>query len=210
MNHHHLAHESHVPQRLLLLLLGAVALAGVGYVGLAQSHPSKRVHKSEVAPASDLSELERRLSAVERKADEPTHYVVVNDPAAASVQAPAAPNPSSAPARPAPSPAALDNLIDTEPRDPGWSRNYEHTLTEAFSTTFPGEKIQQVSCATSACRLVVEHSSVDGERQFNNRFWTAMPPYDAIHYEPHKEGDVSSTVLQIIRKGYGAGLAGLQ
>jgi hypothetical protein len=186
---------------------GIVAAIAVLRFGSGSHDPLHRSNEPPAAripaaPASNdpsaaiVENLQRRITALESRNDGST---AVQGPASS----PPAP-PQAATRTPPPSSVQLDRLARTEARDPAWADAYERGLRASLAATFKDDRVTQVSCATSLCRIVVEHASPAGGADFIRRFWTALPEgYAGVHFQPGVDGDgTNNTVLHLVRKGY--------
>ena len=189
-------------------VLGTIA-AGTAVVFALYSRPAHPATKGRAtaSPIEDTTEthpdrpsdsalaiaaLERRLAALESK------------PAAAEARPPGPKSQPAPLARQPPSPADLDRLVDTQSRDQSWARAYEMALTTSLAADFKDDPIREAKCASSVCRVVVEHASPANAMTFVNRFWASLPDgYEGAHYEPlvGPNGE-RTTVLHILRRGF--------
>jgi hypothetical protein len=186
---------------------GIVAAIAVLRLGSGFHDP---LHRSNAAPAAPMQaappsndpsaaiveNLQRRITALESRNEAST---AVPGPAPSP-----APPPQAAPRPPPPSSVQLDRLARTEARDRAWADAYERDVRASLAATFKDDRVTQVSCATSICRIAVEHPSQASGADFIRRFWTVLPEgYAGVHFQPGVDGDgKNNTVLHLIRKGY--------
>jgi len=147
-----------------------------------------------------LAGIERRVAALETRSPSsprlPTPAV-----SAAKVEAPRVP---SNPPKRSPTTEQLDDVLETEGRDSAWARQYERDTQSALANAFKDEHVREVRCATSVCRIVVEHSTMANEADFKRRFWTALPDgYAGAQFSSGVDNDgTHTTSIRVIRKGY--------
>ena len=91
--------------------------------------------------------------------------------------------------------------MDTEPRDPSWSRAAERRLSEAFrSQATPGTELVSVDCRTAICGATFRHDDPEGQKAVP-RLIDATLPYSAeMVYEYSTDGAATTTVY-ISREG---------
>lgn len=58
---------------------------------------------------------------------------------------------------------ALEGRLSSESGDPGWSGPRVREIKSAFAASLPGVNVVAADCATTLCKVVVEHT--DGESQ---------------------------------------------
>src|SRR5579863_5008012 len=78
-------------------------------------------------------------------------------PVAATAEAPAAG------AATLPDRARLAQRFGAEPRDERWAVGYERATRAALADAFPQDRVVALSCATSLCRILVDHRSDDDQ-----------------------------------------------
>lgn len=180
----------------LLLLRERLAPGGRAVVSVSQS--------SSVPDSEGI--LERRIELLERKAGAldflqrmPGVRVVEHTDVDASAEA-FVPRERSV----APTVAHMDDLVKKEPRDRKWADEYELATEEALAKNFSDDKITDIECATSLCRLSVAHQSELAQAEFGTKFWASLPPgYAAWHTELGHDADGKpTTIVHVIREGY--------
>jgi len=152
---------------------------------------------SAVGSAPTLASLERRLRAIEARS------VENKSPESAPTETHHA-EPRPPPRRSAPTREELDAVMRNETRDRSWADAYERGVLTSFRASFAGSRIREVSCATSLCRVVVEHSSAAEERAFTRQVSDALPEgYASYRLQPRVADDgTRSSIVHVIRAGY--------
>lgn len=104
--------------------------------------------------------------------------------------------------------AALDALHASEPIDRGWSREMNQRFDSLFSEgpAATGNRLQDVSCRTSHCVLLVEHDGTAGPQSLSRAM---LDPAFAGGLIARRSDDSSSTRIFAFRPGYEDALAAL-
>jgi hypothetical protein len=194
-----------------LVALGSAVMSYRVFHGREKPAVSARASEAPAAPLGDpsasLADLERRLSALERRPPEveaPSQGVRMSAPSPA-------PSAKPLPRKPPPTSEQLDRYAQTEGRDRTWADAYERDVRASFAAAFKDDLVREVSCGTSLCKIVVEHSSRATAGAFGRGFWTALPDgYAAAHLQPSPDepGSGASSVIHVIRQGYAEAVLG--
>jgi hypothetical protein len=197
-------------RRGIALLIAVNALLAVFVVF---RETSARVSAPPAASASESPGLSARVASLESQAQTlrfaAATRLVSGSPATSPAEssekreAPPRPTPSAHPAQALPSAQALDHLAETEPRDRTWAAREEQDIRDGFGRDFPEEEIRELRCATSVCRIVVQNSSPDRQREFEAKYWASLPPYAAVNHKADVDDHGNEiTVLRLVRRGY--------
>jgi hypothetical protein len=100
--------------------------------------------------------------------------------------------------------AAIEQAVKAEPRDKAWAPSAEREIGETLAKSFPDATVRELTCATSACRAVVQNSSADAQRELVATYWASMPAGYAgvLYHRQSDENGTPTTVMQLIRSGY--------
>jgi hypothetical protein len=191
------------------LALGALAL---GYVRSKRdvARPVARVQESAAATDSrddDVAELRRRVASLEATPRQTSSSLgAATKPALKRVSS----APPSAQRRPTPSAQDMDDALRLDPRDASWARQYEQDTRTLVARQFPGDTVTELTCASSLCRMRVEHPNAAAQHAFEARFWSALPAgYSSAHMEPvaASGAEPAGSVVYVLRKDHDAELA---
>jgi hypothetical protein len=154
----------------LLLSLGLVAGA-FGLVGWRHSHPidARRpdVTASQDPQSPEVDQLRREVASLKRM----TMAQAIQAQRPASSTAAGGEHERPARAKPVLPPTeqrrvlteALEGRLNGESVDPGWSAGRVSAIKTAFATAMPDVSILSADCATTLCKVVVQHT--DSESQ---------------------------------------------
>jgi hypothetical protein len=101
-------------------------------------------------------------------------------------------------------PDVIGALVDGEGRDPQWSAGYERDVRSAFAKNFSTSSVREAKCATSVCRIEVEHPSATDQGTFLTQFLNVLPEgFRGVHFTKGTDSNGNPvTTLLLIRKGY--------
>lgn len=98
--------------------------------------------------------------------------------------------------------AAIASRMDTEPRDPSWSRAAEQRLSEAFrSRATPGTELVSVECRTAMCSATFRHDDLDGQKGVMHLVDASLPYGVEMVYEYSTDGPATTTTVYFSREG---------
>jgi hypothetical protein len=142
-----------------------------------------------------LSQLAARVARLERGA---TAHERACPPAAATVtdteQTIATETLPAAPAR------VLEERFEEESADPGWSSAQERALREALGTPPEGSELEDIECATSLCRVLLRHESLDAQQLFAATASSAESLEADVFFDYETESSPPATILYLVRR----------
>ena len=173
----------------------APALSAVGNAGRQGADPA----------AEDVATLKREVASLKRLA-----VAQALRPLAATPAQPGEP-PRGDPALPARRFApgeqrklvgdALESRFAGEPIDPSWSAARVQMLRETFARSLPGINVTQAACASTLCKLAVEHSDGESQTALMEKLSGAEGVDAEVYYLFDREAVPPRTTLYVARPG---------
>jgi len=196
-------------------ILLPVALASVGLVAfgslLRPEGPDGRAGADDRSTASALAgELDALKKEVARLKGKPeATRVVLVAPGSDPGEPPVAPEPEqtqSAEQREAEmlqaAAANLDKRLASEPTDPGWSRKTVREIEEAIAANARGTRVLSAACASSLCRVEVEHDTAEAQRDLGEALAEVGPFRAGVFYSYDEAAVPPTTTIYVVRDGY--------
>jgi hypothetical protein len=97
---------------------------------------------------------------------------------------------------------ALEGTVEREQRDPAWAPGFEQQIRKGLQAGLPGERIADVSCRSTLCRVELDHSAPLAREDFINKATDVLPPGLVMHLQKIDREGHSLTVIHLIRAGY--------
>jgi hypothetical protein len=99
----------------------------------------------------------------------------------------------------------MKTTVESEPRDAAWAPEYERNLAASFAEKYPGERITELDCRTSLCRVQVRHDSPESQAAFLAHFWVALPSgFSGVWSGPPRsdEKGTATSLIYVTREGH--------
>jgi hypothetical protein len=169
-----------------------------------RDHAISKTPDTQAAPAADdrVSELEARVRELEHRpaaSPQPKPTVKVVASAASSADAPPPEK------RPTITVQGMQTTVESESKDAAWAPQYERNLSASFAQNYPDERITDLDCRTSMCRLKVQSESTEKQEAFLSHFWVALPSGFAGAWSGPPgldEKGAPSSLIYIVRQGH--------
>jgi histone H3/H4 len=97
---------------------------------------------------------------------------------------------------------ALEGRFDSEAADPRWSAGRVQVLRDTFAHSMPEMNVVAADCATTLCRVTVEHTDVENQDSLMEKISSADGVEAEILYLFDKEATPPRTTLYIARPGH--------
>jgi hypothetical protein len=96
----------------------------------------------------------------------------------------------------------LESRFAGEGIDVDWSRKATQDLRAALAGRDAQTRLTGVDCATSLCKVVMEHESPEAQRELASAIGE-LPPFRAgVVYRYDKNGEAPRTTLYVLREGH--------
>jgi hypothetical protein len=186
----------------------AITVAGLAAAGLIAfafrrapaPPPVAELSGREPAAADELAELRRKVASLERRSVTPAA------PAPPPVAAPAPPRPSMARLPPAEQKRlvteALESRYGGEAVDAAWSPTRVKEIKTAFASALPEVTVLAAECATTLCRVLVQHADGDSQGSLMERAAEADGLGTQTIYLFDKDANPPRTTLYMARAGH--------
>lgn len=193
---------------LLVAAVACVTAAGIASIAWTHGKTARPTVPAAAMPAvvepSELRALQHQVQALRAE-------VATRNAQPSEVAAPAAaPIASAAPAEAAavltPDEAhalkrlELNNRVESEAIDRNWSHDTEQKIDAAFRGSIaPGTTVSSMKCASTLCRVTVQHDGETARKGLANAIATT-PPFDyGVYY--YTAPGTKETVLYVMREG---------
>jgi hypothetical protein len=157
----------------------------------------------------DLATLAREIDALKAKARAPQVLVVAKpteqaQPSAGDQAAAADPEVRLAQAKEQQRQAAstLDKKHASEQVDQVWSEKQSRGIRDAVASKDPRTVVAAVNCASSLCKIVLNHDSEDAQRQVANNLGELEPFRAGVFYSYDESANPRRTTLYVLREGH--------
>ncbi len=191
----------------IVLVLGAGALASaclfLSWRSRAGQTPATGAGRADGEPASELSELKREVQLLKAKSKLPQVFVVGSAQATTDQRPPNAEEQDAiAQDRQRRVAASLEHKLASEVVDTAWSRKRTQDIREVVAGQDARTAISSVTCASTLCRLVLDHDSLAAQKETTAKL-AESEPFDAGVFLSYDEAVTPPrTTLYLLREGH--------
>lgn len=179
---------------------------GIAGVALAATWSALRAEGGRAPAKPELHATLREADGSPARPSEPAPSAPVARSDLAQPEAPATP-PS--PVKAQPSEAELlaqvaDELEDKfhgEPLDRAWSVEMKTQIRTTVRDSLPSARVLEADCATSLCRVVLRHDSLEEQRKIGFVLASAGPFQHEVFYDYDATANPPTTTLYVAREG---------
>jgi len=199
-----------------IVVFSGVVVIGLG-VFVALRHPDAgRAQATGEKPdtSSDVRALRAEVDALKARSEQPTVYYVkqpVEPAAPAPVAAAVEPVEAQEESEETKAARAAERIRETatalaarfagEHVDGAWSTETARSLRSVFGPATPGTRVTEADCASTLCRVVLEHEDRDAQHALGNAIASAEQFAAGVFYDYDKSSDPPKTTLFVLRPG---------
>ena len=98
--------------------------------------------------------------------------------------------------------ANLDRRLASEPADLGWSRETVRQIEEAIATNARGTRVLAAACASTLCRVEVDHDTAEAQLGLGEALAEVEPFRAGVFYSYDEAAVPPTTTLYVVRDGH--------
>lgn len=193
------------PVVVILLAGSALSLAW-----LWRGHAKPAPAASAEALAHEVRDLRAELNDLRSAPPRPAVYITTSSPpvdapvvaAAGEADLKPASSPVDLTARQAEAAAQLQAKFEQESLDANWALPMVRSIRGSIATSAPTARLLEAECATSLCRVVLEHPSDEDQRSIAGQVMASEPFTEGVFYDYQHGSATPKTTLYVIRQGY--------
>lgn len=162
---------------------------------------------TESALAAEIDALKEEVARLKGKPEATRVYLVA--PGADPREPPVAPELEATPSaeqraeeRLQEAAANLDRRLASEPTDLGWSRKTVREIEEAISAKARGTRVLAAACASSLCRVEVDHDTAEAQRDLGEALAEVEPFRAGVFYSYDEAAVPPTTTIYVVREGH--------
>lgn len=179
---------------------------GIAGVALAATWSALRAEGSPAPTQPELHVTRREPDHPREKASETPPALPIARADLAQPEAPAAPPP---PAQAQPTEAELlaqfaaelEDKFHGEPLDRAWSVEMTTQIRSTVRESLPSARLLEAGCASSLCRVVLRHDSLEEQRKLGFTLASAVPFQHGVFYDYDATANPPTTTLYVAREG---------
>jgi hypothetical protein len=189
-----------------------IALSGSAF-GLAwllrgQAKPAQAATAEGLA--HEVRDLRAELNGLRSAPQRPPIYITTPSAPLDAPVAAAADELGAKPASPVLDPAArqaeaatqLQAKFEQETLDAGWALPMVRSIRGSIASLAPTARLLAADCATSLCRVVLEHQSDEDQRNIAGQVVASEPFKEGVFYDYQHGAGPPKTTLYVIRQGH--------
>jgi hypothetical protein len=189
---------------LVMAVVGLTAAVWAGFFWKRAPAPLSNASAATAAEAPDddkVDRLAREVAALRRVAAAQALSTAARTPAPAAAPRPALPRVPIAERREALM-STLQDRYRSETIDPKWSPTRIQEIKAAFATTLPEVAVLSAECASTLCKVVVEHPDADSQGSLAERAPEAQGLGTPTYYLLDRHSTPPRTTLFMARAGH--------
>jgi hypothetical protein len=101
--------------------------------------------------------------------------------------------------------ATLEDKLASETVDPVWSRKRSQDLRNAVGTQDPRSVVSSVACASTLCKLVLNHDTLAAQREIAAKLVELEPFHAGVVFSYDKAATPPKTTLYVMREQHDFG-----
>jgi hypothetical protein len=97
---------------------------------------------------------------------------------------------------------ALERKYATEPVDRSWGNKQTDDIRNAIGETVPGTRLASVQCASSLCKVVLQHDTAAAQHDVASHLGGLPAMRAGIFYRYDEDPNQPRTTLYVLREGF--------